>query len=134
MCKQLTQQTGSSGNGDSEKDPRGLRYQRGFSLFKALEVRIVLPDGAQLNAVHILCRFLISFMKPGKELDRMGAKFIEKMTKRTKWYIPMLPNICVNLRWLNKAVKRVRFILLMADEITVELNRSTVFSPLDAAM
>lgn len=64
----------------------------------------MLPDGAQLNAVHILCRVLISLMKPGKEeLDRMGAKFIEKMTKR-------------------------------AVEITVELNRSMVFSPLDAAM
>lgn len=41
--------------------------------------------------------------------------------------------ICVDLRKLNKTVKRERFVLPTAEEITAELSGSTVFSSLDAA-
>ena len=41
--------------------------------------------------------------------------------------------ICVDLRKLNKTVKRERFVLPMAEEITAELSGSTVFPSLDAA-
>jgi hypothetical protein len=41
--------------------------------------------------------------------------------------------ICVDLRKLNKAVKRERFVLPTAEEITAKLNGARVFSTLDAA-
>lgn len=41
--------------------------------------------------------------------------------------------ICVDLRKLNKSVRRERFVLPTAEEITAKLNGATVFSTLDAA-
>jgi len=41
--------------------------------------------------------------------------------------------ICIDLKRLNEAVKRERYVLLTGEEIAAKLVGSTVFSKLDAA-
>ncbi|KAL6483813.1 hypothetical protein MHYP_G00086850 [Metynnis hypsauchen] len=65
---------------------------------------------------------------------------IQKVSQPTEWCAPMVPapkksgkvRICADLKRLNKAVKRERFILPTAEEIIAGLSGSTVFSSLDA--
>jgi transposase InsO family protein len=114
-----------------------------FGLLKTQPVQIALQEDAQPYAVHTARRVPIPLMKSVKlELDRMETKgVIERVTEPTDWCAPMVPapkksgqvRICVDLRKLNKAVKRERFVLPTTDEITAELSGSTVFSSLDAA-
>ncbi|XP_047224324.1 uncharacterized protein LOC124870013 [Girardinichthys multiradiatus] len=77
-----------------------------------------------------------------EELDRMEANdTVEAVTKPTEWCAPMVPVpkknektcICLDLKRLNKAVKRERFMLPTSEEMMTKLSGSTVFSSLDAA-
>lgn len=66
---------------------------------------------------------------------------IEPVTDPTDWCAPMVPvpkqngsvRICVDLKKLNEAVKRERYVLPTTEEITAQLSGATHFSSLDAA-
>ena len=70
-----------------------------------------------------------------KELD-----IIEEITEPTDWVSPMVPvpkangdvRNCVDLRKLNQAVIREKYILPTFDDIIHQLRGSTTFSKLDA--
>lgn len=111
-------------------------------LLKTQPVKISLQENAQPYAVYAAHRIPIPLMKPVEELHRMEAEgVIEKVTEPTEWCAPIVPapkksghvRICVDLRKLNKSVRRERFVLPTAEEITAKLNGTTVFSTLDAA-
>lgn len=70
-----------------------------------------------------------------QRMERIGI--IERVTQLTDWCAPMVQvlrrttgkgRICVNLKRLNKAVKREQYILPTTDEITAKLRGATVFS------
>lgn len=84
----------------------------------------------------------IPLLEAVKELAQMEANdIIEAMTEPTEWCTPMVPvpkksqqaRICVDLKELNKAVKRERFILPTLEEMITQLNGSAVFSLTDVA-
>ena len=70
-----------------------------------------------------------------------NAGTIERVTKPTEGCAPMVPvlkksgqiRICVDLKRLNQAVKREKFILPTLESVTSSLAGSCVFSLLDAA-
>ncbi len=117
--------------------------EREFGLLQTQPMKIALQDNAQPYAVCTARRVPIPLLGAVKEeLARMEANnIIEAVTEPTEWCAPMVPvpkksgraRICVDLKKLNKAVKRERFILPTAEEMTTQLNGSTVFSSLDAA-
>jgi hypothetical protein len=65
----------------------------------------------------------------------------EGETESTDWCVPMVlvmkkngkVRTCVDLKRLNEAVKRERFILLTLEDIVPKLSRVRVFSTLDAS-
>ena len=76
-----------------------------------------------------------------KELQRMeDLDIIEEITEPTDWVAPMVPvrkangdvRICVDLKRLNQAVQREKFIIPTIDDIIHNVKGSTVFSKLDA--
>ncbi|KAI4899215.1 hypothetical protein NFI96_005200 [Prochilodus magdalenae] len=80
--------------------------------------------------------------KVEEELERMKSLgIIAEVTEPTDWCSPMVPvikkngkvRICVDLKKLNKAVKRERFILPTLEDITPKLTGANVFSTLDAS-
>ncbi len=70
---------------------------------------------------------------------QMGV--IEEVTEPMEWCAPMVPvpkkngtvRICVDLKWLNEAVEREKFVLPTLEDIAPELVASTVYSTLDAS-
>lgn len=77
-----------------------------------------------------------------EELRRMQSLgIIEEVHEATDWCAPMVPvikknkkpRICVDLKKLNKAVKRERFILPTLEDIAPTLSGATVFSTVDAS-
>lgn len=107
-------------------------------------VRILLKDNAQPYAVHTARRVPLPMLQKVKEeLQRMEKNgIIERVTEPRDWCAPMVPVlkestgkacICVDLKRLNEAVKRERYLLPTTDEITAKLSGATVFSSLDAA-
>ena len=80
--------------------------------------------------------------KVKEELTRMlEAGIIEEVTEPTDWCAPMVPvvkpngkiRICVDLRKLNEAVKRERYILPTLEDVAPKLAGAKVFSKLDAS-
>ncbi|KAK0133586.1 hypothetical protein N1851_030913 [Merluccius polli] len=77
------------------------------------------------------------------ELRRMLALgIIEEVTEPSDWCAPMVPvekknkeqvRVCVDLKRLNKAVKRERYILPTLEDIAPKLVGAKVFSTLDAS-
>ncbi len=76
------------------------------------------------------------------EIERMvQCGVIEEITEPTEWCAPMVAvpkktgqiRICVDLKQLNKAVKRDKFVLPTIDDILPKLAHAQVFSLLDAA-
>ncbi|CAB4027684.1 Retrovirus-related Pol poly from transposon, partial [Paramuricea clavata] len=76
------------------------------------------------------------------ELKRMKDEgIIEEVTEPTEWCAPIVPvpkkngqvRICVDMKKLNEAVKRERYVLPSLDDIAPSLHGSEVFSKLDAA-
>lgn len=65
---------------------------------------------------------------------------IEEITEPTEWVSPMVPilkpngdvRICMDLKKLNQAVQRERYIIPTVDDIIHKLKGSSVFSKLDA--
>ncbi|KAI2648690.1 Transposon Ty3-G Gag-Pol polyprotein [Labeo rohita] len=80
--------------------------------------------------------------KVEEELRRMlKSGIIEQVTEATDWCAPMVPvkkkngkvRICVDLKKLNEAVKRERFILPTLEDILPQLSGPRIFSTLDAS-
>lgn len=80
--------------------------------------------------------------KVEQELKRMlSLGIISEVTEPTEWCAPMVPvvkkngsvRICVDLKRLNQAVKRERFILPTLEDIAPKLSGASVFSTLDAS-
>ena len=80
--------------------------------------------------------------KVKEELDRLeAAGVIEPITKPTPWCSPMVPvmkksgkvRLCVDLKRLNKTVKREQFILPTLEDVTSKLSGAKVFTSIDAA-
>ena len=77
-----------------------------------------------------------------QELQRMeNADVIEKVTEPTEWCSPLVVvhkksgavRLCVDLRKLNKAILRERYIIPTLEDIKTKLAGGCVFSSLDAA-
>lgn len=110
---------------------------------KTEPVKILLKEDAQPYAVHTARRVPLPLMKKVKEeIQRMEENgVIEPVTEPTDWCAPMVPvprkngkvRICVDLKRLNEAVRRERYVLPTAEEITADLSGATVFTSLDAA-
>ena len=100
-------------------------------------------DDAKPHCVTTSCHILFPLMpKVEAELQRMERKgIIVKVTEPTDWCAPIVPvikkngdvRICVDLKKLNKAVKREHFMLPNLDDISPKLCGATVFSKLDAS-
>lgn len=105
-------------------------------------VKITLQKDAQPYSVHTARRIPIPLIeKVEEELKRMEkAEIIQKITEPTDWCAPIIPvmkkngkvRICTDLRKLNAAVKRERYVLPTIDHMLHKLEGSTVFSKLDA--
>ena len=106
-------------------------------------VDIALREDNEPYSVPCPRRVTIPLMPKVKvELDKMqDEKVIVKVTEPTDWCSPMVPvskpsggvRICLDLKRLNAAVKRERYVLPTIDDILYKLRGSTVFSSLDAA-
>uniref|UniRef100_A0A3B4U8Y0 ribonuclease H n=1 Tax=Seriola dumerili TaxID=41447 RepID=A0A3B4U8Y0_SERDU len=113
-------------------------------LLKTEPVKIALKEDAQPYAVQTARRIplpLVPLVK--KELQRMENEgIIERVTQPTEWCAAMVPVLkpnkrevrcCADLRKLNRAVKREKYVIPTAEEIMPRLAGSKVFTSLDAA-
>ena len=106
-------------------------------------MRIQLKEGAVPFRCNIARRIPIPLMpKIKKELQRMeDAGIIEKVTEPTDWCSLIVVvrkgsgavRICVDLRCLNKEVRRERYVLLALEEMVTKLRGAAVFIHLDLA-
>ena len=105
-------------------------------------VKICLQDDATPYSVTTPRRIPIPILpKVEAELQRMEKNgVIERVTEATDWCAPMVPvmkkgggvRICVDLKKLNRAIKRQRYMLPTIEDITHKLQGSKIFTKLDA--
>ncbi|XP_056142138.1 uncharacterized protein pogzb [Lampris incognitus] len=97
----------------------------------------------KVNVIHQRAKFHQRIQRQvKKELDRMVKSGVtEEIQEPTPWCAAMVPvpkkngevRICVDLKQLNKVVKRKKYVLPTMDDILPELANAQVFSLLDAA-
>ena len=114
-----------------------------FGLVKCDPVKITLRDDAVPYHVNVPRRVPIPLLsKVEGELDKMEREgIIKSVTEPTEWCAPMVVvmkkngniRICVDLKGLNKSIKRERYMLPTVDDIVPKLAGATMFSKLDAA-
>ena len=105
-------------------------------------VHIALEEDADPYAVHTPRRVAIPlFPKVKDELTRlMNLGVIEEVTEPTPWCAPVVPvlkrngsvRLCVDLKKLNRAVKRERYVMPTLQDVTSRLSGKKWFSSLDA--
>ena len=110
---------------------------------KTDEVDISLRDNVTPHCEHTPRRIAFPLMEKSKrEIERMESEdIIERVTKPTDWCAGMVPvqkkngdvRICVDLKNLNKSVRREHYPLQTLEDIAPQLSGSTVFTSLDAA-
>ena len=114
----------------------------GIGTMKTTPVQIQLEQDAKPYSVNTPRRVPIPLIpKVKEEIERMEKEgVIVGVTEPTEWCAPMVPvikpngkvRICVDLRQLNKNVKREKYILPTIDDILHNLSKSSIFSSLDA--
>ena len=114
-----------------------------MGLMKCKPVKIKLKHSAQPYSIPVPRRIPIPLMKQvEEELERMVTEeVIAKVTEPTDWCSPMVVvlkpsgkvRICVDLKKLNSAVKRERYVIPTIDDIFYKLRGSTLFTSLDAS-
>ena len=105
-------------------------------------IKIRLRDDATPYSISTARRIPLPLLpKVEQELQRMEENgVIERITEPTDWCAPMVPvmkkgggvRICVDLKKLNRAVKRERYMLPTLEDVMHKLRGSTVFTKLDA--
>ena len=114
-----------------------------FAEIKCKPVKIKLKEGATPYSVTTARCIPIPLLDTvEKEIQRMkDGGVIEEITEPTEWVSPIVPvvkpsgnvRICVNLKKLNQAVERERYIIPLVDDIIHQLRGSSVLSKLHAA-
>ena len=121
-----------------------------FSVLKTDPVHIELKEDAEPSSVYVACRVAIPLLPAVEaELKKMEKEeVIREIKKPTKFCSAMVVvpkqskdpqskdvrvRICVDLKHVNKNVKRERYILPTIEDITSKLSEAQVFSTLDAA-
>ena len=109
---------------------------------KGEPVKIELKDDVTPYHINSARRVAIPLMdKVEADIKRMERQsIIAKITEPTDWCSPMAVTlkkngsvrICVDLRQLNRAVKRERYMLPTIEDVTFKLQGCKVFSTLDA--
>ena len=105
-------------------------------------IKIRLRDDATPYSISTARRIPLPLLpEVEQELQRMEENgVIERITEPTDWCAPMVPVmkkgggvcICVDLKKLNRAVKRERYMLPTLEDVMHKLKGSTVFTKLDA--
>ena len=111
-------------------------------LLKTQPVKISLRENETPFCIPVARRVPFPLMEPVKREIKcmMHAGVIREVTEPTSWCAPMVPvvkksgkiRICVDLKQLNKAVRREHYSLPSLEDIAPKLAGATCFSTLDA--